>query len=215
MVRRILDLFSGAGGAAMGYHRAGFEVVGIDIQQRKRYPFEFHQADALEYLDAHWSEFDAVHASPPCQAYSQSTNGFRNAGKVYPDLLVPTREALAALPIPWVIENVPGAPMRADYRLCGCFFGLALRRDRWFETSWHGFSMMPTHDHSGDYVTVIGGGTPTPEILRRGRNTMRAERQAAMGINWMSNEEMSLAIPPAYTEWLGLELLAVIEAQVA
>lgn len=213
---RLLDLFSGAGGAGQGYHLAGFDVVGVDIVNRTRYPFEFHQADALEYLAGHWQEFDAVHASPPCQAYSVSTGGHRAAGKEYPDLLAPTRAALQQLPLPWVIENVPGSPMRADYRLCGCFFGLELRRDRWFETSWHGFEMLPTHDHSGDYYTVAGkGGGNTDERLRYGRNTTKADRSRAMGIDWMTEVEMSLAIPPAYTAWLGQHLLAQLGSRAA
>lgn len=207
---RILDLFSGAGGAAMGYHRAGFEVVGVDIVARKRYPFEFHQADALEYLAEHWHEFDAIHASPPCQAYSHSTAGFRNEGAEYPDLLAPTRKALEALPLPWVIENVPGAPMRADYTLCGCFFGLKLRRARHFETSWHGFSMMPTHDHSGPSLSVIGDYSTSAERAKLGRAATNDERNEAMGIDWMKGHELGLAIPPAYTEFIGRELLAAL-----
>ena len=204
---RLLDLFSGAGGAGVGYARAGFDVVGVDIVDRKRYPFEFHKADALEYLAAHHSEFDAVHASPPCQAYSHATAGFRNEGTEYPDLLGPTRAALEALDIPWVIENVPGAPMRADYTLCGCFFGLELRRARHFETSWRGFSMMPTHDHSGPSFTVIGDYSTSAERVKLGRAATTQERNRAMGIDWMKGHELGLAIPPAYTEFIGLQLI--------
>lgn len=135
---RLLDLFSCAGGAAEGYRRAGFEVTCVDIEPQPRNPHAFIRADAIEYVLAHGHEYDAVHASPPCQAYTQSALSQRNAGKVYPDLLEPTRKALIATRRPWIIENVVGAPMRPDFKLCGCQFGLKLRRERWFETSWHG-----------------------------------------------------------------------------
>lgn len=205
---RLLDLYSCAGGAGMGYHRAGFEVVGVDIEPQPRYPFEFHQADALKYLAEHGHEFDAIHASPPCQAYSVASQTQRNQGKEYPDLLAPTRDALEALGLPWVIENVPGAPMRADYRLCGCFFGLRLRRERWFETSWHHFEMMPTHDHSEPALSVVGHGTPSWVRQKLGFNPTIAMYREAMGIDWTNRDELSQAIPPAYTEHIGRELLA-------
>ena len=117
---RLLDLFSGAGGAAVGYHRAGFDVVGVDIEPQPHYPFEFHQADAMTFPS---SGFDAIHASPPCQAFSIAAKYKGTAGR-HKDLLTPTRTRLQAAGLPWVIENVPGAPMRADYLLCGCMFGL-------------------------------------------------------------------------------------------
>ena len=135
MSARLLDLFCGAGGAAMGYHRAGFDVVGVDIKPQPHYPYEFIQADAMTYpLDG----FDAVHASPPCQHYSMVVRNFGYADR-HPDLLAATRDKLQRDGLPWVIENVPGAPMRADYRLCGCMFGLDnLRRDivPWAQTGY-------------------------------------------------------------------------------
>jgi DNA (cytosine-5)-methyltransferase 1 len=213
---RLLDLFSCAGGAAMGYHRAGFEVVGVDIKPQKNYPFAHHVGDALEYLRVHGDEFDAIHASPPCQLYSVASQEQRKAGTEYPDLLPPTRAALLAQSRPWVIENVPGAPMRADYRLCGCQFGLGvdhggrwlgLRRERWFETSWHGFEMMPTHDHTGDYITVVGHGTPSWSREVLGFNPTMREKRQAMGIDWTTRGELSEAIPPAYTQFLGMRLI--------
>src|SRR5262249_43670921 len=132
---RLLDLFSGAGGAAMGYHRAGFDVVGVDIKPQSRYPFEFHHANALDFTE--WcplvGRVDAIHASPPCQIFSVAT---QHARANHQDMLTPTRELLEHIGLPWVIENVPRAPMRADYKLCGCMFGLGrLQRQRWFETS--------------------------------------------------------------------------------
>ena len=139
---RLLDLFCGAGGAAMGYHRAGFDVVGVDINPQPNYPFEFVQADAMEFLKNRgrgwWSmkRFDAIHASPPCQDHMR---GGQHPPHGTGWMLNACRRMLTDHGIPWVIENVPGAPMRADYRLCGCQFGLRLRRERWFETSWQGF----------------------------------------------------------------------------
>lgn len=216
----LLDLFCGAGGAGMGYHRAGFDVVGVDIEPQPNYPFEFWQGDALQMIGGSVGSFDlsrfaAIHASPPCQAYSAGTGKERAAGKVYPDLLPGTRDGLEASGLPWVIENVPGAPMRADFVLCGSQFDLpGLRRHRWFETSWEGFSFMQPCQHKGNAVTVVGHGpnSNSPLYLER-RTRMKAGEDAekwwwtmcceAMGIDWMRRDELSEAIPPAYTEYMG------------
>ena len=204
---RLLDLFCGAGGAGMGYHQAGFDVVGVDVEPMPRYPFEFHQANAMTYpLDG----FDAIHASPPCQAYSMASQSQRNAGKEYPDLLAPTRDRLMAHGVPWVIENVPGAPMRPDFQICGCMVGLELRRERWFETSWAGFAMSPPHHHPGPVVSVVGHGTPSWVREQLGYNPTIADYRAAMGIVWMNRNELSQAIPPAYTRFIGEQLLDVL-----
>lgn len=209
----LLDLFCGAGGAAMGYDRAGFDVVGIDIIDQPNYPFEFHRRDAMR--PAHWpdEDFDAIHASPPCQAYTQSALSQRNAGKQYPDVLAPTRRLLKRMGLPWVIENVPGAPMRPDYRLCGCQFALELRRERWFETSWDGFAMRSPCSHLGPVVSVVGHGTPSWVREQLGYNPTIADYRAAMGIDWMNRNELSQAIPPAYTEFIGQQLLEHLRAE--
>src|SRR5690554_2039294 len=120
---RLLDLFSCAGGAGVGYARSGFDVVGVDNKPQKHYPFEFHQDDALRYLAEHWEEFDAIHASPPCQVYSATKHAHAGAGN-HPDLLEPTREAVRATGLPYVIENVEGAPLLDPLTLCGSEFGL-------------------------------------------------------------------------------------------
>jgi hypothetical protein len=141
---RLLDLFCGAGGAGVGYHRAGFEVVGVDIEPQPNFPFEFVQADAMTYpLDG----FDAIHASPPCQAYSLAS-GYQGKGAraKYPELVGPTRDLLVQTGLPWVIENVPNAPIRKDLLLCGEMFGLRLHRHRIFELGGR-FAMMQ-HPHS-------------------------------------------------------------------
>ncbi len=204
---RIADLFCGAGGAGMGLHRAGFEVVGFDIKPQPRYPFEFHQADALT-VDL--SGFDAVWASPPCQAYSIAAQSRRNEGQRYPDLVEPTRAQLRTSGLPWVIENVPGAPIEAHVVLCGCQVGLKLRRRRHFETSWNAFRLMPPHLHDGPVVSVVGHGTPTWVGDRLGYGPGVAEYREAMDIDWMTRDELSQAVPPAYSEYLGRQLMAVL-----
>lgn len=205
---RLLDLFCGAGGATKGYQRAGFYVVGVDIKPQPRYcGDEFVCADAMMFpLEG----FDAIHASPPCQAYSVTKNFTRKRN--HPDLLGAIRARLIAQPAPWVIENVVGAPMRPDFVLCGCMFGLQrLRRVRWFEASWHPLSMVGQHKHQPDVITVAGHDVPSHQ-RKFGRSVTLAERKAAMGIDWMGRDELGQAIPPAYTEWIGNELMRVIRA---
>lgn len=211
----LLDLFCGAGGAAMGYHRAGFDVVGVDINPQPRYPFEFRQWDAMELLAWHvhhaerdwpFGRFDAIHASPPCQAFSVASK-YKGTAHKHLDLLTPARPLLEATGVPWVIENVPGAPMRADYLLCGCMFGLpGLRRERWFETSWNGFAMNLGHDHRQPVITVAGHGPPS-WVRSEARPVYVADWRKAMGIGWMNRDELAQAIPPAYTEYIGRQLL--------
>lgn len=201
----ICDLFCGKGGAAMGYHQAGLGVIGVDIEPQARYPFEFHQADALEVLegDVFFAGFDAVHASPPCQDHIRSGMVPRH-GTGW--MLAETRRRLQARGLPWVIENVPGAPMRADLKLCGCMFGLELRRERWFETSWRAFDLRPPCHHSEPPVGVYGhprGGEPGKTL---GWGTYK-DWVRAMGIDWMDTEGLAQAIPPAYTEYIGTQLL--------
>lgn len=205
---RLLDLFCGAGGAAMGYHRAGFDVVGVDLEPMKHYPFEFHQTDAMTFpLDG----FDAIHASPPCQDHMRNPHRKHGTGWMLPA----TRARLIANGAPWVIENVPGAPMRSDYKICGCIVGLDLRRERWFETSWHGFQMRSPCHHPYPVVSVVGHGTPSWVREQLGYNPTIAQYRAAMGIDWMNRNELSQAIPPAYTQLVGEQLLAHLKAVAA
>ena len=217
---RLLDLFCGAGGAAMGYHRAGFDVVGVDIKRQPRFPFEFIEADALIYVQGlSWyppveSWFDAIHASPPCQDHSVTKNfTSRRHGSGW--MLGETRRLLNETGLPWVIENVPGAPMRADFKLCGCMFQLPrLKRERWFETSWGGFAMRQPCHHPEPVVTVAGHDVPSHQ-RKFGRTVSLDERKAAMGIDWMGRDELGQAIPPAYTEHIGHFLMAEINARQA
>ena len=214
---KLLDLFCGAGGAAMGYHRAGFEIVGVDLAPQPHYPFTFIQADALEYLAAHGHEFDAIHASPPCQAYVTLSNRWRGKSSVadgHPQLIEPTRRALAQTDKPYLIENVMSAPLLTTIVLCGSMFGLGVRRHRKFETSWLLFQPQCRHkgqEHAGVYGPKADGGRlwtrRDGDEHRRARSLQ--DGQQRMGIDWMDWPELTEAIPPAYTEFIGRQLMAV------
>lgn len=223
---RLLDLFCCEGGAAVGYARAGFDVVGVDIVEQPRYPFEFVKGDAVQYAIDHAHEFDVIHASPPCQAYSITKHSH---GKEHPDLVQPTREALRASGKPYVIENVVGAPLLEPLLLCGTMFGLRaededgtplqLQRHRLFESNV--FLMAPAncfHDPAVRIAGVYGGGTadrrkveqrvPRTDGHRRGGYTPAASvRRALMDMPWATMHGTSQAIPPAYTEFIGGQLM--------
>jgi DNA (cytosine-5)-methyltransferase 1 len=196
---RLLDLYAGPGGAARGYQQAGFHVVGVDHRPMPNYAGdEFVLADALTFpLEG----FDAIHASPPCQHYANVT-AWRGDPADHPDLLPPTRaKLLAEAAVPWVIENLPEAPVRRDYLLCGSMFGLAVRRHRAFETSWRGFSLLPPcHHHAG----VL-------PFMHKGERAYAD----AMGCTWMTKEEARDAIPPAYTRHVGEAMMAQLGQAVA
>jgi DNA (cytosine-5)-methyltransferase 1 len=233
---RLLDLFCGAGGAAAGYARAGFEVVGVDINPQPDYPFPFIRADAIDFL--HHMEaggtydwfgptlFAAVHASPPCQASSALTKG-TNKGRVYEQLIPVTRDLLARWQRrPWgdglatIIENVQGSELRRDLTLCGEMFGLDVIRHRYFEVD--GFTATaPAHKphrgrvrgwrhgtyYDGPYVAVYGDGGGKGSV---------PEWQAAMEITWTDDRKaIAEAIPPAYTEHIGRQLIAQIQEDAA
>jgi DNA (cytosine-5)-methyltransferase 1 len=206
---KLLDLYCKGGGAAMGYHRAGFEVTGVDIKNQKRFPFTFIQADALEVLQdlEYLSQFDLITASPPCQTHS-ITQHLRNAqGKTTNkiDLIPETRAALIASGKPYIIENVKGAPLINPVQLCGSSFGLKVRRHRVFESNLELTGSKCDHRAQGRPVGVYG--SMRDNIPNGGRTAHSIEEaRDAMGIDWLLWGELVEAIPPAFTEYLGKQI---------
>ena len=206
---RLLDAFCCAGGTSYGYHQAGFEVVGVDHKPQPRFPFEFHQADALEFIAEHGHEFDVIGASPPCQIHSV-TASLSNGN--HPDLITSTRKALISTGKPYIIENVPGAPLINPLMLCGTMFGLRVIRHRLFEI-WPEPIWFPPAScchwskiNQNGFVTMFGNGASRD----KGGNV--AAWKAASNIDWMTVAELSQAIPPAYTKWIGEQVFGVIGA---
>lgn len=205
---KLLDLFCGAGGAAMGYHRAGFdEIVGVDIHPQKNYPFTFIQGDATQ-PPVDLSSFDLIHASPPCQRWA---DGFVKYRDDHPDHISITRELLKTSGKPYIIENVKRAPLINAVMICGGALGcmtdqLQLHRHRKFEAN---FPLMGASCMSPRRLTVsvVGNGTPSGNRKTIGRNPTIAEKREAMGIDWTTRKELSEAVPPAYTEYLGRQFL--------
>lgn len=219
---RVLDLFCGAGGAAAGYQHAGFEVWGADIDPQPEYPGEkFERMDVTEFFDMPRSffhaHFDAIHASPPCQAHSALTKG-TNKGNEYEDFIPRTRAWLDKVGLPYIIENVAGAPIRKDIMLCGEMFGLGVIRHRYFELG--GWSVeQPAHLphrgrvagwrhgewYDGPYFAVYG--------LGGGKGTLE-QWQQAMDMPWVTARHgLAEAIPPAYTDFLGTALRYHLEGR--
>lgn len=190
----------------MGYHRAGFEVVGVDIDPQPNYPFEFHQGDALKFLLEHYQEFDAFHGSPPCQAF---TNAQKIQGNDHPDFVTATRAAFELIGKPWVIENVPGAPLINPVELCGCMFpehGLKTYRPRLFEASFQ--LPQPSHREHVAKTTKMGRAPKPGEFMHVVGNFSGAQQgREAMGICWMTRDELREAIPPVYSEFIGRALM--------
>ena len=279
---RLLDLYCGAGGAAMGYHRAGFdEIIGVDIAPQPRYPFTFVQADALEYVAEHGHDYDAIHASPPCQGYSIMHNLPWLRGREYARLIKPTRDLMIQVGKPWVLENVMGAKwgcknlenisrligyditdhgMKANW-LCGAMFGKPFYRHRLFESNWFWLaSGHPKHQGVIKPGRMLGDRANQVSILPIGKSpiqrydgsTRTKQREGlnirpgyehvpfsyptlanwqngvqsngvgidhakgwrlvaeAMGIDWMKRDELTQAVPPAFTEFIGRQMLLVL-----
>lgn len=223
----LLDLFCGGGGAGMGYHRAGFDVIGVDVNPQSDYPFEFVQADVFEFIaQVRWAGVDAVHASPPCQAHT-SLRVMHNAQQ-HPDLVAPTRDALVESQRPYVIENVVGAPLFDPIRLCGTSFNLGvevydgwrqLRRHRLFESS---FAIeAPACRHDGPTIGFYGDHARDRRRkagVHRGIDFPDSDKielgRRAMGMPWATRwRTISQAIPPAYTEHIGKQLIAHLDRE--
>ena len=231
---RMLDLFSGEGGASMGYYRAGFEVVGVDNSRSrlKLYPFESHQGDALEYLEAHGHEFDAIHASPPCTGYSRGTAAIPDRLDRYDRLIAVTRELLEASGKPWVIENVADAApeLRNPTMLCWSMFRvpgsvidsdgtpLRMERHRLFESNvdlWPPASC--SHPRGLQVAGAYGGARRDKREAREVRKGGYVPPSLAVlreltGLSWASEKGCFLSIPPAYTEHIGAQVLASLTA---
>jgi DNA (cytosine-5)-methyltransferase 1 len=220
---KLLDLYCKAGGASKGYADAGFEVTGVDIKKQKRYPYTFIQADCLELMQdlEFLQSFDAIAASPPCQTHSR-TKHLRDAqgnttDKV--DLIPQTRAALIASGKPYIIENVPGAPLINPVQFCGSSFGLKVRRHRLFESNIKLAGSVCNHKEQGKPVGVYGAMNDTPQGLNTkngkyviGGSTAKSieEAREAMGIDWMLWGDLVEAIPPHYTYEIGKQLILMI-----
>jgi DNA (cytosine-5)-methyltransferase 1 len=198
---RLLDAFCCQGGCSMGYSRAGFDVEGVDIVPQPRYPFRFHQGDALEFIEKHGHEYDAIHASPTCQRKARVT-AWRGNREDHPNTLTPTLELLRGMGVPYVVENVTEAAdeLRTDFLLCGTQFGLNIRRHRIFERGyWDGYQLLPP-------CTCASS-----DLVPFEHKNERAFADA-MGCTWMSSMGGRQAIPPAYTEWIGCQLITHLES---
>lgn len=206
----LLDLFCGAGGAAMGYHRAGFDVIGIDIKPQPHYPFTFIQGDALN-PPVDLSRFDAIHASPPCQGYSRLRHLPWLRNRKWPLLIEPIKNLLSKSGVPWIIENVEDAPL-SGIVLCGTMFNRPLYRHRVFESS--NLLLQPAHE---SHREVIGHGRMVND-RRKGNNAgivtvaggqfRKADAVRALEIDWMTVDELAEAVPPSFTEFIGRQLMA-------
>jgi DNA (cytosine-5)-methyltransferase 1 len=206
---RLLDLCCCQGGASWGYHYAGFDVTGVDVDPQPRYPFEFIQADALEVLRdrAFVSQFDAVHASFPCQAHTLCQ---RIQNNDHPDLIGPGRPLLQATGLPWVMENVPGSPMVDPIELCGAMFGLETYRHRLFESNLD--LVAPAHPEHVARTTKMGRTPVEGEFMHIVGNFSGVDRgREVMGMPWATRDGLREAIPPAYAEWIGSQLIAHLE----
>ena len=214
----LLDLFCGQGGASKGYADAGFKVIGVDIEPQPHYPFEFMHDDALQVLgnivnryqllgdDDQPFQFDAIHASPPCQAY---TNAQRINGNDHPDLVAPVRFLLQATGLPYVIENVPGAPLNDAVTLCGEMFGIETYRHREFETNWP--LQQPEHPEHVAKTTKMGRPPVDGEYMHIVGNFRGVERaREIMGMPWATRDGLREAIPPAYTRFVGQHLMVQV-----
>jgi DNA (cytosine-5)-methyltransferase 1 len=203
---KLLDLYCCGGGAGHGYEQAGFDVTGIDIEPQPKHKGKFIQADAIEYLKAHWHEYDAVHASPPCQAYSTASMQFRIAGKEYVDLIALTRVELQKTRLPYIIENVPGSPLINPIELCGSMFGMRTYRHRLFESNIN--LIAPEHPKHISKNTKMGRKPVNGDFIQYvGHFSGVKEVREMTGLYWLGQYELAQSIPAQYTKYLGMQLM--------
>ncbi len=204
---KLLDLFCCEGGAGEGYKRAGFDVTGIDIDYQPNNPHKFIQADAMEYVANNYQEYDFIHASPPCQKYSVTGNMYDNSH--HPDLLPQVRTLLKGIGKPYVIENVPGSPMENFIKLRGDMFGLRVLRMRYFESNI--MLIAPSMPKKKGYTSGKGKKYSSFDdgyyISVAGHNYRFLDGCVAMDIHWMSRKGLSQSVPPAYTQYIGNQLM--------
>ena len=213
---KLLDLFCGVGGASVGYAQAGFEITGVDLKHGKRYPFKYLRQDVMTLDVSFLRQFDAIHASPPCQTYSITKNlriaQGKNTSKV--DLIKPVRAMLQSSGVPYVIENVVGAPLIDPITMCGSAFGLKVRRHRLFESNVVVKGSMCDHKRQGRPIGVYG--SLNDEIPKGGKTATSIEQaREAMGIEWAIWSELVEAIPPLYTKSIGKQLSTAIRTTCA
>lgn len=209
---KLLDAFCGAGGAARGYADAGFDVTGVDINPQKRYPYYFVRDDALDFVRQHGHKFDVIHASPPCQRYSITRTIHKGAAEKHPDLVAATRDALRATGKPYIIENVVGAPLIDPLVLCGTMFPgeLKVYRHRLFESNLP--LVAPPHGRHIHRCAAVGRQPDADGWMTiAGHFTAIEQARVAMGIDWMTRDELAQAIPPAYTRYLGEQIMAFLQ----
>jgi DNA (cytosine-5)-methyltransferase 1 len=207
----ILDLFCCQGGASAGYAAAGFDVVGVDVSDQPRYPYDFHRADALTFLRQFGTaqSIQGIHASPPCQGHSRT---WKLWGRDWPDLIAPTRKLLRQTGIPYIIENVEGAPLHSPFTLCGSMFGLRTYRHRLFELGGGFTARVPQHPSHTAPMAKMGRAPLDGEMIHAVGNFSGVELvRRDWAVPWMNRDGIREAIPPVYTEWLGVQLLGWLE----
>ncbi len=207
---KLLDLYCCGGGAGHGYELAGFDVTGVDIVEQPRHRGKFIKSDAINFALNHHHEFDVIHASPPCQAYSMASKQYRLSGKEYDDLIEPTRQALKAIGKPYIMENVPGSPLVNPIELCGAMFGMRTYRHRLFESNMPiAAPPHPAHDapnakmgrppKDGEFIQYVGH-FPGVGLVRD-----------MTGLHWLGQKELAQSIPPQYTEYLGKQIIQMLK----
>jgi len=206
---KLLDLFCCGGGAGYGYEQAGYDVTGVDIEPQPKHRGNFIQADAIEYLKAHFHEYDVIHASPPCQAYSMASMQFRKAGKEYVDLIEVTRRELIKTGKPYIIENVPGSPLINPIELCGSMFGMRTYRHRLFESNIE--LKAPPHPEHTAPNAKMGRKPKDGEFIQYvGHFSGVGLVQEMTGLYWLGGKELAQSIPPQYTKYIGEQLMVAL-----